>query len=73
MIILITFVAWQMPEEATFSEIEQSEPLDARFSTLWYTNNMTKQWYSNVVFHAYYQQWKVSIDSFSCMTPCTLH
>jgi hypothetical protein len=34
---------------------------------------MTKQWQSNVVFHAYYQQLKVSIESFPCMTPCTLH
>jgi hypothetical protein len=44
MIILITFVAWKMPEGATFLEIEPSEPLVTRFSTLWYTNDMTKQW-----------------------------
>jgi hypothetical protein len=44
LIILITFVAWKMPEGATFPEIEPSEPLVARFSTLWYTNDMTKQW-----------------------------
>jgi hypothetical protein len=49
------------------------EPLTARFSTLWYTNDMTKQWQSNAMFHAYYQQLKVAIESFSHMTPCTLH
>jgi len=31
-----------MPEEATFLEIEPSEALAAWFSTLWYTNDMTK-------------------------------
>jgi hypothetical protein len=73
LIILIAFFAWKMPEGATFPEIEPSESLAARFSTLWYTNDMMKQWQSNVVFHAYYQQLKVSIESFPCMTPCTLH
>jgi hypothetical protein len=73
LIILITFVTWKMPEGATFPEIEPSEPLATRFSTLWYTNDMMKQWQSNVVFHAYYQQLKVAIESFPCMTPCTLH
>jgi hypothetical protein len=73
LIILITFVTWKMPEGATFPEIEPSEPLATRFSTLWYTNDMTKQWQSNVMFHAYYQQLKVSIESFPCMTPHTLH
>jgi hypothetical protein len=34
---------------------------------------MSKQWKSNTVFHAYYQQLKVSIESFPCMTPHTLH
>jgi hypothetical protein len=48
LIILITFVAWKMPEGATFPEIEPTEPLAAQFSTLWYTNDMTKQWQSNV-------------------------
>jgi hypothetical protein len=44
-----------MPEGASFLEVEPSEPLAARFSTLWYTNDMEKQWKSNVVFHAYYE------------------
>jgi hypothetical protein len=55
MIILIAFVARKMLEGATFSDIEPSEPSTARFSTLWYTNDMTKQWQSNAVFHACYQ------------------
>ena len=42
MIVLIAFVAWKMPEGATFPKIEPLEPLAARFSTLWYTNNMKK-------------------------------
>jgi hypothetical protein len=73
MIILIEFIAWKMPEGSTFQEIKSSESLAAQFSTLWYTKDMTKQWHSNVVFHAYYQQLKVSIESFPRMTPCTLH
>jgi hypothetical protein len=34
---------------------------------------MMKKWQSNVVFHAYYQELKVFIDSFPHMTLCTLH
>jgi hypothetical protein len=41
---MITFVAWEMPEGATFLEIEPFKSLAAQFSTLWYTNDMTKQW-----------------------------
>jgi hypothetical protein len=44
MIILITFVAWKMHEGANFPEIEPLESLAARFSTLWYTNDMLNQW-----------------------------
>jgi len=73
MIVLIAFVTWKMPKGATFPEIEPSEPLAARFVTLWYTNDMSKQWQSNVVFHACYQQLKVVIESFMCMKPCTMH
>jgi hypothetical protein len=62
-----------MPEGANFPEIEATEPLAAQFSTLWYTNDMTKQWQSNVVFHRYYQQLKVSIESSPRMTLHTLH
>jgi hypothetical protein len=42
LIILIAFIAQKIPEGATFLEIEPSEPLAAQFSTLWYTNDMTK-------------------------------
>jgi hypothetical protein len=62
-----------MPEGATFPEIKPLNPLATRFSTLWYTNDMMKQWQSSVVFHAYYQQLKVVINSFPCMTSQTLH
>jgi hypothetical protein len=47
-----------------FPEVESSEPLDARFSTFWYKNDTSKQWYSNDVFHAYYQQRKRAIKAF---------
>jgi hypothetical protein len=62
-----------MSEGVTFLEIEPSEPLAAGFPTLWYTNDMSKKWQSNVVFHAYYQQLKVAIKSFPRMTPRTSH
>jgi hypothetical protein len=70
---LIAFVTWKMLEGATFPKIEPSESLATRFSTLWYTNDMSKKWKSNVVFHAYYQQLKVAIEAFSCMKLCTLN
>jgi hypothetical protein len=73
LIILIAFVAWQITEGATFSYIEPTESLTAQFSTLWYTNEMMKQWQSNAMFHIYYQQLKVAIESFPHMTLCTLH
>jgi hypothetical protein len=73
LLVLIAFVTWKMLEGATFPEVEPSEPLAARFSTLWYTNDMVKQWQSNVVFHAYYLQLKHAIESFPWMTPNTLH
>jgi hypothetical protein len=73
LLVLISFVTWKMPEGATFLEIEPLESLAARFAILWYTNDMSKKWHSNSLFHAYYQQLKVSIEAFSCMTPCTLH
>jgi hypothetical protein len=38
--ILIAFVAWEMLEGETFPEVKPSEPLVARFSTLWYTSDM---------------------------------
>jgi hypothetical protein len=72
-LVLIAFVAWKMSKEPTFLEIEPLDLLVTKFSTLWYMNDMLKQWKLNGVFHAYYQQLKVSIDSFPCMTPRTLN
>jgi hypothetical protein len=43
-LILITFIAWEMPKGATFPNIEPFEPLVAKFSTLWYSSDMNKQW-----------------------------
>jgi hypothetical protein len=73
LLILIAFIAWEMPEGATFPEIEPSEPLAAKFTTLWYSSDMEKQWQSNAVFHTYYLQLKRAIESFPRMTLNTLH
>jgi hypothetical protein len=34
LLILIAFVSWEMSEDATFPEIEPSEPLAMKFTTL---------------------------------------
>jgi hypothetical protein len=73
LLILIAFIAWEMPEGATFPDIEPFEPLAMKFSTLWYSSDMNKQWQSNVVFHTYYNQLKVAIQSEPRMTLNTLH
>jgi hypothetical protein len=73
LLILIAFVAWELPEGATFPDIDPFEPLAAKFSTLWYSNDMNKQWKSNVIFHTYYNQLKLAIQSEPRMTPNTLH
>jgi hypothetical protein len=54
LLILIAFIAWEMPEGATFLEIEPSEPLAVKITMLWYSSDMGKQWQSNAVFHTYY-------------------
>jgi hypothetical protein len=54
LLILIAFIAWVMPKGVTFPEIETSEPLAAKFTSLWYSSDMGKQWKSNAVFHTYY-------------------
>jgi hypothetical protein len=41
-LILIAFVTWEMPEGAAFLELEPSEPLIVRFTTLWYSSDMVK-------------------------------
>jgi hypothetical protein len=73
LLILIAFITWEMPEGATFPDIEPFEPLAAKFSTLWYSNDMNKQWQSNVVFHTYYNQLKRAIQSEPRMTLNALH
>jgi hypothetical protein len=55
---LIAFVVWEMLEGVSFLDIEPFEPLNAKFATLWYSNDMNKQWQLNVVFHKYYLQLK---------------
>jgi hypothetical protein len=72
LLILIAFIAWEM-EGAAFPEIKPSEPLVAKFTTLWYSSDMAKKWQSNAVFHNYYLQLKRAIESFPRMTPNTLH
>jgi hypothetical protein len=73
LLILIAFIAWEMPEGETFPEIEPSEPLAVKFTMLWYSSDMEKQWHSNTIFHTYYLQLKRAIESFPCMTLNTLH
>jgi hypothetical protein len=73
LLILITFISWEMLEGVTFPEIEPSKPLAAKFTMLWYLSDMDKQWQSNAVFHTYYLQLKRAIESFPRMTLNTLH
>jgi hypothetical protein len=54
LLILVAFFAWEMSEGATFPEVESSKPLATKFTTLWYSSDMEKQWQTNVVFHTYY-------------------
>jgi hypothetical protein len=63
LLILIAFIAWEMPKGVTFPDIDPFEPLDANFCMLWYSNDMNKQWRSNVIFHTYYNQMKQAIQS----------
>jgi hypothetical protein len=43
LLILVAFVTWEKLERATFLEVEPSEPLAERFTTLWYSSDMEKQ------------------------------
>jgi hypothetical protein len=54
LLILIAFTIWEMLEGATFPDIELFEPLAAKFTMLWHSSDMGKQWQSNAVFHTYY-------------------
>jgi hypothetical protein len=73
LLILITFISWELPEGATFPDIEPFEPLTTKFCTLWYSSDMRKQWQCNVIFHAYYNQLKIVIQSTPCITSNTLY
>jgi hypothetical protein len=73
LLILIAFITWELSEGATFLEIEPFKPLAAKLCTLWYSSDMNKQRQSNVIFHAYYNQLKNTIQSTPCLTPNTLH
>jgi hypothetical protein len=72
-LILIAFTTWEMPEGATFPDIEPFEPLTAKFATLWYSSDMGKQWLSNAVFHTSYLQLKRAIRDVPRMTSNTLN
>jgi hypothetical protein len=72
LLILITFVAWELSKGATFPNLDPFEPLAMKFNTLWYSNDMSKQWQSNVIFHAYYNQLKATIRSETRITLNTL-
>jgi hypothetical protein len=61
LLILIAFIAWEMSKGATFSDVKPFEPLAMKFSTLWYSSDMNKQWKSNTIFHPYYNQLKIAI------------
>jgi hypothetical protein len=62
-----------MQEGATFSDIEPFKPLTTKFTMLWYSSDMGKQWQSNAVFHTYYLQLKRAIEVVPHMMLNTLH
>jgi hypothetical protein len=42
LLILIVFIAWEMPKGVTFPDTEPFEPLATKFSMLWYSSDMNK-------------------------------
>jgi hypothetical protein len=68
LLILNTSIAWELPEGTTFPDIKPFEPLVAKFCMLCYSSDMRKQWQCNVIFHAYYNQLKIAIQSTPCIT-----
>jgi hypothetical protein len=72
LLILITFVAWELPEGTTFLDLNPFDPLAMKFSTLWYSNDMSKQCQSNAIFHTYYNQLKEAIGGEPRITLNTL-
>jgi hypothetical protein len=61
-----------MPEGATFTDIEPFEPLAVKFTSLWYSSDMSKKWKSNRFFHTYYLHMKRAIEAEPCMIQNTL-
>jgi hypothetical protein len=62
-----------MLQGVNFPKIEPFEPLVVKFTSLWYSSDMGKQWQENTVFHTYYLQLKRDIEAIHYMTPNTLH
>jgi hypothetical protein len=62
-----------MPEGETFPELEPFEPLAVKFTWLWYSSDMGKQWQSNAMFHTQYLQLKRDIEAVPHITPNTMH
>jgi hypothetical protein len=73
LLILIVFIYWEMPEGATFPELEPSKPLAAMFTSLSNSSDMGKKWQSNVVFNTYYLQLKRAIKVVPRIMVDTLH
>jgi hypothetical protein len=42
LLILIAFIAWEMPKGATFPDIKPFEPLAVKSTMLWYLSDMGK-------------------------------
>jgi hypothetical protein len=61
-----------MSEGANFPKIEPFEPLFVKFTTLWYSSDMVRKWWSNELFHTYYLHIRRDIDSFPHVTLNTL-
>jgi hypothetical protein len=68
LLILISFVSWEMPEGAAFPNIKPFDPIATKFTTLWYSSDMNKQWQLNVFFHTHYLQLKRAIKAEPRMT-----
>jgi hypothetical protein len=67
LLILIAFIGWEILKGATFPEIDPSKQMAGKFTTLWYSSDMVKQFHSNAVFHTCYLQLKRAIESFPHM------